>query len=998
MAHMQMGGDLIYLLDNYPPPPPVPFIGRIDLLQTLSRVGDLPHIVIILGLPGVGKSALLRQITRSFNRTGIFWYECRQGLSSIGDILARLAQFLDRQLNAGGNFARSIQALHQQAKVEHMISVLNKVQCCLCFDAAHHVIDDPAIISFFEQLKEHLTSGTVFVTSRSTPPFYRASDPDRGRVREVVLDAFSDDEVHDFCLQNEIVVTEAVQKAIEQFGGLPLALELLTSLLQGNRQEVKILQLTSRVKQRTMDELFEIVYQSLEKDTRELLLTAALFNLPFSQDQLILAHTKIANVSGVRVGFKVLQRQMLIHQEAADSFKVHEIIRILAADYTDDIAARRKLLAEALIDKPEREMMAHLEAILLLFKTREYDQAAELAVPLIDECLIPEYVEIADILLTRFIQDQVSPEHWLWLHGCQGHLALFRGRFEEAAEHFHTMLHLAEQIDDKNGMAIAYLRLGNVYLDLDHAIAAKYYDASLSLRIALEDTEGHGLLLNNIGLLYIKQQRFEEADVAFKQGLALLDAAGTPDWRKLSIIGNLGYLHNELEQWAEARQYAEQVYTIAETNGLYHDCALSLYNMGVQEERQGHRDVAHTFYNRAFDLADRHKFVDVEALVQVAEGRSHERNRAYDEAIQCFERVAAIHEQTGNYGLLAAIRFDIGTFQWYKGDLEAALDNYVSGIALFDHLTYEEKQVTQFLTNVRNLAEEVTNPRLLVIALIALKNRLRIHQPMRTYPLARVYGTIGHIFIDVLDRNRVGLACLRCEVQLLAKSARSRELIEALSDLGVTYEKYHHYGRAIDTMSEALDLLSVHTDPYLSALNQYNRGNSFAHLDLWEQAEASYQQALLGAESIGNTQLSNAVCHNLGEIYRRQGRLTEAQELLQGCLAVGPNGEDPSNTVGLLNNIGLLYEEQGQFLEACTYFERAIALSREHGLAHDEANTLISYGNLYIKQNEHAAAISYYEQARIVASSAGDTDLEEGSILSLGYAHWRLGTFILPPL
>jgi tetratricopeptide (TPR) repeat protein len=980
----------VFIADQ-PPPPITHFIGRDDILRNLSDTPNLPRVIVVLGIVGIGKTALLRQLATLFERSRTFWYEFRPGLSSLDELLSCLSHFTDNLLNAQGEVLQSLRRLPAGMRARHLIEALNSVSPVIFFDEAHHIDEDAAINSFLSELKDHLHHGTVFIASRSTPTFYRAFDPERQSVLVVPLEPLTDDEVQLFFAGRSSAMSSASKKAIARLGGLPLALELLDTLLQEDIQEDELVALADRVQKLTIDDLFNTVYRHLDPHIRAVLITASLFNLPFSRQRLLDAHQHLMETPDVRAHFTLLERRLLIHKQHDDIFIVHDAIRALVFTYVDNVNTLRSNLALWLVERPQREMIAHIEAILLYGKMGEFDEAAELAIPLIDECLIPRYLDTAILLLEMLDEERVSPEQRLWLVGCQGRVAAYREHFEEAEKLYRLMLDLAKVHGDLHAEAVAHLRIGVLYNDRDFVIAMHNYENCLKINQQINDQLAQAQVLNNIGGLHVHRHQFNEAEVAFRQGLALLDEIDAPDWRRLPIIGNLGYLYTELEQWDVAQSYDERALELAVSINSPHDQSLALYNRGVQESRQGHRDEAQSWYKQALAIAVEHSIPDVEELVQIAFGRQAQADQDYDMAIECFERVATIYEELGRRARLAVIRFDIGTFYWFNHDLTSSILQYEQGIALLTHLVSRVDKMTPLLQNVRNLAEESSEPRRLVDALITLKNEISHEYSSSTAALARVYGTIGHIFVDVLKRDRVGIACLQCEAKLLAD--RPAEQISAYTNLGVTYEQRGMYNKAFKNIAAALELLQKFPDPYLSGLNYYNRGNCFTKLGLWSEAKANYEQALEVAASTDRPDLLAAIQENMGELYRRQGRLDMAEELLEESLISARARADYEDITRGLNNLGLLYKRQGKDSEAIAQFEEAIELARMHGLVDAEANTLISLGNLFLEQDKPEDAKVYYERARLAARSVQNIDLEEGSVLSLGYAHHRLGTF-----
>jgi tetratricopeptide (TPR) repeat protein len=96
--------------------------------------------------------------------------------------------------------------------------------------------------------------------------------------------------------------------------------------------------------------------------------------------------------------------------------------------------------------------------------------------------------------------------------------------------------------------------------------------------------------------------------------------------------------------------------------------------------------------------------------------------------------------------------------------------------------------------------------------------------------------------------------------------------------------------------------------------------------------------------------------HNLGILYRDQGKLQEAKAMLQQALAGYEKvlGPDHTSTLDSINSLGILYRDQGKLQEAEVMSQQALA-GYEKVLGPDHTSTLASInnlGNLYSDQGK----------------------------------------------
>ncbi|MDF5726658.1 MAG: tetratricopeptide repeat protein [Rhizonema sp. PD38] len=967
------------------------FVGRKQLIQELLSPSDKTRIIAILGIPGVGKTSLIKQIASRLELSEVFWYEFHWGLLSFNNVMISLAQFIDKQTDTDKNLTITIQTpeLSDEQRISIIIEHLNKNRYYLFFESIHIIEENSKIDSLFSICKQKLKQSIIFITSRSKPCFCKPIDEAKKIVKIVQLDGLRDfEEVQDFFTQRGIQISpELIEKIDKRFGGLPLALELIATLFQEDFTEEDLLALAE---DQAIEQLFDEIYERLNPCERKFLTIASLFTLPFSENNVVSAYRAIFSQYEGKIHFTKLKRQLLIHTSVSNYYTVHEAIRTLTFRYTDEPSKYQIQLADFLVAQMQEQYWVLLEAILLYCHAKSFNHASTTAVDAIDVGLIPYHSDLAEIILNKFEENMVSPEKWMWLLGSKGMLANFWRRYNEAENFYQRMLHLAGELQDKVAAAIAFQRLGVVYTQKDDEIAQRSYLNSLALKKELNDIKGQAEIYNNLGEIYTRQQRAPEAESVLKKGLNLLESINAPDWQKISIYANIAHLYAAHDNWQEAARFTQNARQIAEEMRMTYDVAMLTYDLGVHEFKQGNYEAAGKYYSEALEITKISKLWQLEELVQVGLVKLHHQLGNYNEAITHFQRVAEIEEEVDDKSKLATTYFDIGSFYSEMNDYQSAFSYYEKGIDLFEHLV-DDKQIRVFLDNIYVFANKSGTPQSILRSLKLLKKRLLVNSP--SYALAKVYGTLGEIYLKLLNCNRVAIVCMHQEINLLLQINRTREQVEALINLAVTYEYMERYVDTLDISTEAIRLAEIYNFEAQAALACYNRGNCFTLLEIWQEAENDYQRALVLAENVGDTKLQESVSHNFGEMYRRSERPEEAVRLLKLCLELVRQRNDIDSEITGLNNLGLAYGALSQTQAALECFNNALNLSRQHYRKRDESRIFISLGNLYLLNDQPEQAKSYYENALIAAREIEDTDWEEGSILSLASAHKELGTF-----
>jgi tetratricopeptide (TPR) repeat protein len=142
----------------------------------------------------------------------------------------------------------------------------------------------------------------------------------------------------------------------------------------------------------------------------------------------------------------------------------------------------------------------------------------------------------------------------------------------------------------------------------------------------------------------------------------------------------------------------------------------------------------------------------------------------------------------------------------------------------------------------------------------------------------------------------------------------------------------------------------------------HNLGILYKNQGKLAEAEKMYIRALQGKEeALGPDHPSTLdTVNSLGNLYMDQGKLAEAEKMYVQALqgkeeALGPDHPSTLNTV---NNLGLLYAGQGKLAEAEKMYVRALQ-GKEEALGPDHPSTLDTVNNLgllYVKQGKLAEA------------------------------------------
>lgn len=234
-----------------------------------------------------------------------------------------------------------------------------------------------------------------------------------------------------------------------------------------------------------------------------------------------------------------------------------------------------------------------------------------------------------------------------------------RGDYEQALTAFNWAQKVAEQINDKAGVAHALNGIGTVYYHQgDYALAAERYEQSLKLSEALADKLMLARTFNNLGVLYSDQGDHRRALAYFQKSLALAESLGA----KIGI-------------------------------------AINLQNIGNVHRKQGNYELALQHYGKALQLDEELKDKEGTASALNNIGLAHSQQGDYTQALSYYQKSLALKEELGRKDSIASTLTNIGIAYSYQNNYELALQYYKKGL-LLDEEAGSKKGVASLLNAI----------------------------------------------------------------------------------------------------------------------------------------------------------------------------------------------------------------------------------------------------------------------------------------------------------
>ncbi|MEU4568622.1 tetratricopeptide repeat protein [Micromonospora sp. NPDC023956] len=437
--------------------------------------------------------------------------------------------------------------------------------------------------------------------------------------------------------------------------GLPLALRVVAALL-ADRPHLHPAALADRLRdgQARLDGLsrqqvavraaFDLSYQHLTDDQAQLY---RLLPVNPGPDIATDTTTALADLPAGRVAVLLedLHRAHLVDEPVADRWRMHDLVRLHAADQPagsrdETRTARQRLFTHYLhtartadshltpTDRPDTTRFASRQDALAWLDA-EYDN-------LINVCTsapthnLPHITTGLASALARFLDFRRHFTDWITIATTARDIHRRRGdrqgegqawndlgnafrqvrRFDEAIAAHTTVLEICQQLGDRHHEGMAWNNLGLAFRQVrrfDEAIVA--HATARDIHRQLGDRHGEGMAWNNLGLALIEVRRFDEAIVAHATARDIYHQLGDRHGEGMAW-NNLGLALVEVGRFDEAIVAHATVLEICQQLGDRHGEGTAWNNLGLAFRQVGRFDeaiVAHaTDLKICQQLGDRH--------------------------------------------------------------------------------------------------------------------------------------------------------------------------------------------------------------------------------------------------------------------------------------------------------------------------------------------------------------------------------------------------------
>ncbi|MES2154916.1 MAG: tetratricopeptide repeat protein [bacterium] len=450
-----------------PTPIPIPddagFVGR---QGELARLAGPEPVVLVLGMPGIGKTSLLARYARSQPEgRPVFWRSLR-GVESVAwlanQVALHLAQYGDSSLmeRLGADPAQLADAT---------IAAIDAHAGIVILDEAHRA-EDPAVRNLLADAVARVRHGKLVIASRE----WIGHNPATPGLAVLHLSGLPDADAAAVLESRGLTVDAALYgKLRAEVGGHPLGLQLLA---QAAQQAGSLESLLDRIPERDLETwLLQELHDGLSDDERLALSHASLLRPGFGAADL-------AAVSRRRLDavLATLRRRMLV-SEARGTFQLHEVVQNFFYSRLEDKATLHGRAAAHYVAKGTVE--GRLEAMHHFVAAGQRPKVLELLRQNLDlrdfDFVDAGYQALYLGILGLFPQSEVRERHlWGLIQDEKADIALHNGKpavalplYEEALAAFRDAVEPARCADAAWKRALCLERLGR-HDEADQACAS----------------------------------------------------------------------------------------------------------------------------------------------------------------------------------------------------------------------------------------------------------------------------------------------------------------------------------------------------------------------------------------------------------------------------------------------------------------------------------------------------------------------------------------------
>ena len=348
----------------------------------------------------------------------------------------------------------------------------------------------------------------------------------------------------------------------------------------------------------------------------------------------------------------------------------------------------------------------------------------------------------------------------------------------------------------------------------------------------------------------------------------------------------------------------------------------------------------------------------------------------YAQALEIYQLVEKISEQTGDKEGLAATWLNMGSVYYFQGNHELAQQHYrkseAAFVALGNRLEVGRSRFGIALTYQlqRKPAE----------ALKTFEEALKDFEAARdTTEIANTLASIGGLQYEMGNYDSASKTFLRV--------AEWTPGGESLSRVAEAFYMQHDYGQALVYYLRALEHFKPRNSLAGMVVAYSGAANCYYYQRNYDRALEFYNRSLTIERTLGDPTGIATRLQSIGNVHRVRGDYASALDSYMKSLSIAEQSPAKATVATTLGGIGLVRALQGDNAQAVEYFDKSLARFQTDGDQVGMARMLSYIGNTRYVQAQYDLALEAYEKSRELYQQRSDHLNRAHVLLGIGAVH-----------
>jgi tetratricopeptide (TPR) repeat protein len=460
----------------------------------------------------------------------------------------------------------------------------------------------------------------------------------------------------------------------------------------------------------------------------------------------------------------------------------------------------------------------------------------------------------------------------------------------------------------------------------DYNKALSYLEQSLAISRQIDDKEGEGATLANIGNVFYAQGDYETALTHLKQSLAIMQQISNKAGESVTL-NNISQIYQAQGDYEMALSYLKQSLAISQKIGDKYG-ALTLNNIAGIYQVQGD----------------------------------------YEVALSCLKQSLAVSQKNGDkYGEEVTLNNISGIYN-LQGNQEAALSYLKQSLTISEQIGNKESEGT----TLNNISVIFSTQGDYETALSYLKQSLTLFQQIGDK--AGEGGTLNNISLIFSAQGdyTTALSYLNQSLSIRQQIGDKAGEGATLKNISGIYSAQGDYELALSCLKQSLIIRQQIGDKAGEGATLNNISLIFSTKGDYATALSYLNQSLSIRQQIGDKAGEGITLGNIANIYCTQGNYETAISYMKESLVILQQVGDKAGEGTMLNNISGIYHGQGDYETALSYLKQSLAIRQQIGDKAGICATLFNMGHIYMQNKQMQKARSVWVTVYLIARQIGE--------------------------